>query len=535
MNKKRPFSIYLLKPGIQSVSDCLKSQTGLKQVSSQLLPSGASLYVTRDNFKPPWWKNYFNLSLPLQQGLFGALLFLPAGNKYFLITFGNVNHYILNDSYEYDFGIITTLNALDPKALKSTDLVRPEGASRHRIQLPNFSDLVYFDFDHDSNIVKSLTGKVQKRFAGLFSTITGCSSVHININVPPDKIPRICSLLYQIYRKETFTTNFPDIRKIQPLRDPAWIERLDQRLLNAIKSKSDDLVLSIPELVDYSRVTTIGFGGGKYYDLFTIDSFWDSINTEKLMHITIEDIRKRYHVSLCDESFAICNEYPLYRCLVFECIDPETGMNYHFCDGVWYNIAQDYIINLRGYLDGFFTQDACLPECNERKEGDYNQKAAQKMDACCLDCKNIAPNNETKVEPCDIYKVDEGGSARLFHIKIGVHADNLSHLFNQGVNSIQLLYSDQRSTAKMNSLLEEKSFDTSPVNNRNLKVVYGIITKKDATLKSKAIPLFSLITLKRAIVALQISNVDASVILIKDNVTRSSAIKKPRKKKSKQT
>jgi uncharacterized protein (TIGR04141 family) len=80
--------------------------------------------------------------------------------------------------------------------------------------------------------------------------------------------------------------------------------------------------------------------------------------------------------------------------------------------------------------------NAVYSECN------YNAAIPALMNQfICLDQTDISPAGNTKIEPCDIYTVEEDRSASnghrgvLYYLKISTRSSHLSHLFNQGVNS----------------------------------------------------------------------------------------------------
>ncbi|WP_273729532.1 TIGR04141 family sporadically distributed protein, partial [Brucella gallinifaecis] len=68
------------------------------------------------------------------------------------------------------------------------------------------------------------------------------------------------------------------------------------------------------------------------------------------------------------------------------------------------------------------------------------------------------------------------------HIKISSRSSQLSHLFNQGVNSIELLILENSSKEKLKKLIEEniqgKDLDSfnRVIDGDNYKVEFGIIT-----------------------------------------------------------
>jgi uncharacterized protein (TIGR04141 family) len=117
------------------------------------------LFILDGTPQPPWWKSYFGVQRDLLQTSKGALVFLPVEGRVLALAFGHVAHNLKDESYEYDFGIKVTLNCVDPKKLKNTDTLEPGSARRQRTQRAIETELTYFDFDYDSAVLKSITGK----------------------------------------------------------------------------------------------------------------------------------------------------------------------------------------------------------------------------------------------------------------------------------------------------------------------------------------------------------------------------------------
>src|SRR5690606_30866156 len=127
---------------------------------------------------------------------------------------------------------------------------------------------------------------------------------------------------------------------------------------------------------------------------------------------------------------------------------------YHLCDGEWYKAQADYVLRLKTYLDAkcedtaliAYNHDATVDGKLVYSEELYN-KAVPAWDSkyILLDRTDISPSNNTDVEPCDLYVVEHDGASPpnvrgvLHHIKISTRSTYLSHLFNQGLNSMELL------------------------------------------------------------------------------------------------
>jgi len=96
-------------------------------------------------------------------------------------------------------------------------------------------------------------------------------------------------------------------------------------------------------------------------------------------------------------------------------------------------------------------------------EENYNSKVAEGNDGLiCLDKTDISPSGSTQIEPCDLARLEDDDAATsghrltMFHIKISTRSSHLSHLFNQGVNSIELIELEEESRAKMKALISKE-------------------------------------------------------------------------------
>jgi uncharacterized protein (TIGR04141 family) len=154
-----------------------------------------------------------------------------------------------------------TLNSLDPRKLKSTDTLDPGPAKRQRTQLPIESELTFFDFDRDSTVLRSLTGKVRDEHKHLFRHATGSSNLRISTDLAADGLTALCELLLSLYQSEAYKTSFPEVQNIVPVRDPALIEALNEKLLAAFRARNPDLNITVPEIINYSDNLYVTFAG----------------------------------------------------------------------------------------------------------------------------------------------------------------------------------------------------------------------------------------------------------------------------------
>ena len=522
MSKKtNTISVYLLKEGVYG-TNALKKGHPLYQLERCSIPDGALLFLYKPYGKEPWWKSYLEIDQSLFQSLNGAILFLENNGHGYAIVFGNVAHYLDPNGYEYDFGIKTTLNATDANKLKSMDSVEPESARRNRIQAPSVEELSYFDIAENDRVFKKISGTVKDEFKTWFSSLTGSDNARVATQKKANELGSLCDQLYRLYMSDEYKNLFPGFRNICRISDPHVIEILNNKLVAAIKEQDQTLILSIPDNLQYDDFNGIRFGRGKTYSLLLMESFWDH-DVDKLSELTWESFRNR-HMQLVDDNDIVLKEYPMNRCVIWE--TELDSMSCHFIDGIWYVVEKEYLTRLNNELSDLFVESEFPDNCHE-VESKYNEAVASgNPKFVCLDRTNFSGNGDN-IEPCDLYTVIDG-SPVFVHVKIGVVSSRLSHLFQQGFNSLDFLWNVNKSAKeKLRSILRQKIVDENrateyadALDSAHAKVVYAIICRKDPALGIDALPLFSRITLSRVYKAFKRTGASIEVQLVKDNYDR---------------
>lgn len=540
MTKSRSFSIYLLKEGYDATNALREDHALAADSDAKALPKDASLYVLDTEPRPPWWKGYFGIEQNLTQVHKGALVFLSAGKRCFALSFGHVAHNLLDVSFEYDFGLRVTLNSLDPLKLKSTDTLDPGAAKRQRTQLPIESELTFFDFDRDSTILRSLTGKVRDEHKDLFKHATGGSNLRISSDVTADGLAELCEKLLALYESDDYKAAFPEIQNIAPVLDPAQVKALNGRLLEAFCARNPDLNITVPEIINYSDNLCVAFGGAGrslVYDDVYIGHYYNYLDVNEVNQASMDiDALRRHALFLTDEDGNSRDRYSLFKSLVFDtALEGADGETFHLCEGNWYMIDNDYITRLRNYLDPLCAVSD-LPAYDHASEGDYNEAAAAgDAGIVCLDRKNISPDGQSQVEPCDLLAARDG-VAVFYHVKVSTLSAQLSHLFNQGINAVQLMRLEDLAVDKLEALIREGTADglgdqlVALIRDRKCRIVFGIVTRKDPARRSQNLPLFSRISLMRGMKTLHLMDVPGSVIFVSDQTAPGEGKKKRKKK-----
>lgn len=527
MAKARNFSLYLLKLGFSSENALKEDHTlHLLEKYEANLPEGVVGYVYKSRQNPPWWKEFFKITYPLEQNFVNGIFFIPVKNRIMALTFGSAYHKLKENSYEYDFGIKTVLNIVDPVKIKSTDWVSPETARRQRIQLPAATGLKNFMIDDHEHLIKRLVGTGNQEVQGILKNISGSANLRITSEKQANDFTGLCEKIYEFYNKDDYKKNFPGILDVVPIKDPDIISKLDEELLKAFKLKSKELVLAVPELLDYSSSFYFQYKAGskrseKLEEVFIEDyiTFTDANNIE----INCTDTFKNHFLRQIREDECILGDYSIYKTFIFD-LDLDNKI-YHLCEGNWYEINTDYIEKLNNQLNPkfvFFKDHPFLIAYNHEGEDKYNLECSKLSDSTyhvvCLDKKNIS-QKETQIEPCDLIAIQKN-EIELIHVKISVRSSLLSHLFNQGRNSIELLRNDQNARIALKKLVSQISEYDALIDEGAYSVTFAIITNKPEILKAKALPFFSRMSLANAIKSLTSMKVETKVILVPDIKSR---------------
>lgn len=537
--KSQSFSIYLLKLGYDASNALNNDHTLTSGAPATHLPPKSTLYLHDGKPKPPWWRSYFDIKQALNQIGKGAIVFMPVDKCCFALCFGHVAHFLKEESYEYDFGLRVTLNSVDPGKLKSTDTLQPGRSRRQRTQVPIVGDLTYFDIDRDTTILKALTGKVKAQHSSFFKHATGASNLRLNSSLPPAQLPKLGEKLLELYASKDFEATFPDIQSVAPIRDPVQIKELDALLLEAIKSKDDAVTLAMPEIINFAENmygTFRGAGPSLLYEDVFMERYYEYLASNKvdLAALSIDDV-KRHVVLLTDDDGAPRSpQYSILKCMIFD-VTTKTG-TFHYAERNWYKVEPTFVAGLQAYLDPYCIPTT-LPPYSHTSEGEYN-KAAEVNSRVCLDLTSISPPKQTAIEPCDLYDV-QSGNAMLHHVKVSTLSAQLSHLFNQGTNAIELLKDDGDSVDRLKALLGSRAQAVelpkllAPLSASKYHVAFEIVTHKDPAKKSLNLPLFSRISLRRCMRSLKIRSVGGSFSFISDNSPKKPGVKRTRKKTSK--
>ncbi|WP_164309172.1 DUF6119 family protein, partial [Pseudomonas viridiflava] len=155
----------------------------------------------------------------------------------------------------------------------------------------------------------------------------------------------LCEELLGLYSSEEYLKAFPNIGKIKPETDPDVVKPLDNKLLKRFIERSDELSLSIPDIIDYQGNTYCRFQGrggiANIYADVSLEAFYDYLGDNyDFKSATIETL-KSFSIVLCDSEGNISKAYSIYNCLLLDISGPKKV--FHICEGNWYAVDASYV------------------------------------------------------------------------------------------------------------------------------------------------------------------------------------------------
>ncbi|MEG3128458.1 TIGR04141 family sporadically distributed protein [Pantoea cypripedii] len=520
MEEKMPYlylNAFLAKSEHASLEapDYLKNSS---QVNSYDLDSNheleGKLFVKIPTEKKPTWSVFTEsiIGSPLNElanRSSSAVLIIKTVKATMAFTFG-YGRFLLDTKYfVHDFGIKTALNTLNHDSLRSVDLFTLEDqAVQKKSQASRESSIGVFGIDISRDVLRAVTGS-PKHGVNLKNISGGDSVYSFGIEMNVSEISGLVDLLADYYNNESYKKDFSWVDNIRKIKEKSEIDKLDNKLIDKIKLKSEDVMITIPEIIQWDSIYGFSFTRAKisikpaiekneYFN--KIDSATVSIDTIKRDRLFVYDVHE-------NES-----EYQIYKCIYFE--HKEEDKTYILFTGLWYEIDNTFISRVESVLARINVSKLAFPtvyiweevqgkeiKSKIETEGDYNARAASSHGYYLLDKKLIKSNRTTTpIELCDLM-TDKKHFIHVKHRKGG--SAGLSHLFAQGSVSAEILLGDKdfrKETRKVLKRVSDGLQDSVPLDNfksDGVEIVFLILGEDSTSLKDN-LPFFSKVNLSKA-------------------------------------
>lgn len=514
---KNTLSIYLIKEDIVDKADIL-----IEDVEPLEQPNNRFIYYKNSKSDVPTWvKSFFKDEETLVNKLFNSssraiilrrIQVDEEGNeRIFAIPFGYGKYLLKDDVIEERFGLRTVVNLIGENNIRSinkTSISHNNKLSKE--QMPKESTIRDFGFDTNGDLINGITGKsIDTDF--IEGNVTGTDAFQASIPYNIDNIDEFLKEIYQVFLKDDYKNSFEWIDHITPVKSKNLINILDELLFESIEEDDEKFYMAIPEVVEFEKI--------KGFKIPNVTEFQTDIELKVVKESfrgglrDISQFKNKYINAIGQETEEIRNRFNSYRCFVGE-IDYDSK-SYIINDGKWYQIEKNYVDYINRTYENIELSDIELNDAEgEVWENTYNKEVADsdKDYYYLLDAKNVSyGGGRSRIEICDLLTIDN----KLIHVKSYGGSSMLSHLFNQGVVSAELIKSDEEFIEAANKKINKDNFKLSQ--DKKYEVIYAIISKYDD--KRPTIPFFSRVSINNAVRRLQNMDYKVSLKRIKRNIT----------------
>ena len=499
--KIRPLSIYLLKPSVRSAQGAVETPEDLASFPVPIGRTTGRLFVKPSHVRPPAWASFFDgavdfRSVSLKSASTSALLVLRVKGRFFAVAFGYGRHLLEPGSWDANFGLRVTLNAIEPDSVRSIDRKSFDAISRHtREEASREGSIDQFGINVDRDLLRAVVGRPKSLSLGRM--LAGMDALTATIGITLQDLPSQLELYLQQWRKRSYKKRYPWVDQISEVRDGRQRAELDERLVARLaRGDLEKSWLSVPVPIDWSQVGGFRYTPGpraETYDDIHLASFLDSFrNPEDLKP---EHLRRRAIYCLDPDGQHAWDKWTAYQCLYAEM--KHQGNVFLLTGGHWYRVAPGFVSRVDGDIAQIAETTALLPRYSHGSEGEYNRSVSRRSrrEFALMDGKNIPyGGGASRIEFCDLYT----RSRVMIHVKRYGASSVLSHLFAQGLVAATLFLQDSDFRKAVNRRLPESHRLARPERRptvQNYEVAFAIVSKSAGELQ---LPFFSKVNLRNA-------------------------------------
>jgi uncharacterized protein (TIGR04141 family) len=486
------------------------------------VPFQGQLFLQISDLEKPSWFDFLDtgindLQVPEIQRA-NAVLFVKVKyyhDQIFAITFGQGRYLLRPDCIKKNYGLRVALNVIYDQPtgestferIKSVDAKTvAEKTIRTRRQSDRRATFETFGVDIQRDLLRAVTGTpISSEIWG--TRISGSDSVSVNPVISFNKLGEFCKNLARAHRNDTYQQNFEWIDNLHAVTEQGILSDLHWKLIDAIKTGSMDVPITVPVLVNWDNVSNF------YFSFDSANTFTDPEDanlhnaleaSNKLEDLTIERLR-RWHLQVLDNDGEVTG-WPLLRCLTGEF--KLQGTDYVLSESQFFEIRKEFLNNLDRFISDLPTTSHPLPPSpGDIPEGEYNEFAANEQSYLLLDKKTVRiASNTTPIEICDVL-TDDGC---FIHVKRKLSSSSLSHLFAQGSVSADLFHMNTEYRKTTLAKIEEQEqeqfganvdrfsrYYSSNITPGDCDVSYAIVAKWKGRDLVQALPFFSKVNLRR--------------------------------------
>ena len=501
----RRLSIFLIKDNLHSPAEIIDRPHELrrKEVVSGSKTIG-ELFLRPSRQHPPRWASFFGgqIDLGMLISASSAAVFLvPVRDRKIALTFGYGRHLLVPGSWEENFGLLVTLNSVDPHSIRIIDRSSLDAIGRRtREQSSKQASISAFGLDVEQDILRAVSGRPTD--ATFASSLSGADSLLLSAHAELSDLPALLEKCLTTYHEEAYKEKYPWIGQMSEIRDQSLIRRLEAQLVGNLQRKDlKQIWLAVPEILDWARFAGFRYStaprGGLHEDVHLSDFIETLRGPEDL---SIERLKRTKVVAIDAESEEPGERWPVYQCIYAEI---EHGGNLYVLDSAkWYRIRSDFVAEITEEISQIPEFATDLPHFQDTSEAAYNRRVSQTLPEAfkLLDGKLVIRTGARgPIEFCDLLSSKQ----QILHVKRYCKSSGLSHLFSQATVSAELFLRDPGFREEVNKILPPSHRLTDPKQRPNpetYEIVFCIISRSD---KELVLPFFSRVNLRAAVRRLQ--------------------------------
>lgn len=489
------------------------------------LPFPGALYIRPPREKSAWWVEFLQRGVAdpigsLENVSNAAVLLIQVDSRTIAFTFGYGRNLLRPESFERDFGLKVALNTVDADRLRSVDVRTFEELTVHtRRQTSRGSPLDTFGLDISRDLLRAVTG--EPRDTTFAKRVMGADALRLSAAVRIEDLGGKAREMIDAYSRDAYKERFGWIDHLKAIRDPAVVETLDSRLIEALRSHDlHRLHLAPPEPVDWHELEGFRYSTDEDEALrhdVDIQEWLDTIAEHE--DVAVGDL-KRARVEVMysgqDQPF---DKWSVYECVVFE-TELEDRL-FVLTAGRWFEIAKDFADSVTAYVMGLPQSDLDLPDSTRgEREEDYNRRVAESDDRFALMDRRLIQygGGYSRIEFCDLLS----RTRQFIHVKRKLRSATLSQLFAQGTVPAEGFLRDpefrrlvREAVTEVNPEFESLIPEDRP-NPQNYEVVYAVIAAPGGGWP-QSLPFFSRLHLMQAAQRLQTLGYSVSTRLVRES------------------
>jgi uncharacterized protein (TIGR04141 family) len=447
-------SIFLIKAKFKLADEIVNIAACAEPVSITIAGHETALLFTKKNPpKPPRWAALFEEFVdPAQlavEGVAGVLL-IRAADRSFALAFGQGGRFLLkDDTFEDRFGLLCTLNSVDPESIRCVDVQSLDAIQSHtRIQAGQETSSDQFGLNVEQDMLKAIVGSPLQPELG--NRMAGSDALSVSVKMRLSDLPQLLKRYLSSYQTDLKGKDYEWVNNIALVKSESKVEELEA-LLDARLMSNDfkDVWLAIPEIIEWAGIAGFAFTGGK--GVTHHDVTWKGFLEATGGAPSVQLLKERRVYCIDADHKRTGKGWSVYKCAYAELSHAQE--KFILNDGKWFRVAGDFVSRTNDEFVKIASSSLQLDDYKDGGEGAYNCRIATTRpdEFALLDdkMKIMHGGGQGQVEVCDLFSKNR----ELIHVKMYGKSSVFSHLFAQGFVSGQLLQVDSSFREKVRSKL----------------------------------------------------------------------------------